>query len=66
MGFFDFIKRWFNSIENEPKTKPKPESKTETKEMNDNYDDKSFHPEILYLINKDDAEYVDFIEETNK
>ena len=66
MAFFDFIKRWFNSVGNEPKTEPKTESKTETKEMNDNYDDKSFHPEILYLINKDDAEYVDFIEETNK
>jgi len=62
MGFFDFIKLWLTSVGNKPKTEPK----TETKEMNDNCDDKSFHPEILYLINKDDAEYVDFIEETNK
>ena len=67
MGFLDFLKAWFGSKE-EPKNEvnQKHESSKENKEMKTKKstvnDDKSFHPEILFLINRPYAEYVDFEE----
>ena len=68
MGFLDFLKRWFGSNE-EPKkeTKKKAEPiKTKKEDMKVKKskinDDKSFHPEILFLINRPYAEYVEFEE----
>jgi len=68
MGFLDFFKAWFGTNE-EPKkeTKKKVEPIKENKEdmkakKSKVNDDKSFHPEILFLINRPYAEYVDFEE----
>jgi len=68
MGFLDFLKRWFGSNE-----EPKKETKKKTEPIKTNKedmkvkkskikDDKSFHPEILFLINRPYAEYVEFEE----
>ena len=68
MGFLDFLKAWFGTKE-EPKkeSKKKEESIKENKEdmkakKSKVNDDKSFHPEILFLINRPYAEYVEFEE----
>ena len=68
MGFLDFLKRWFGSNE-EPKKEIKKKAepiKTNKEDMKVKKskinDDKSFHPEILFLINRADTEYVDFEE----
>ena len=63
MGFFDFLAKWFGSKQETPQ--PKQEQKQNNmKKKAEKYsvDDKSFHPEILFLINRPYAEYVDFIE----
>ena len=68
MGFLDFFKAWFGTNE-EPKRKTKKkiepikENKEDMKAKKSKVnDDKSFHPEILFLINRPYAEYVDFEE----
>lgn len=66
MGFLDFLKRWFGFDEDNIQDKPKENIKKESNNMkaktNKLDDDKSFHPEILFLINRPYAEYVDFVE----
>jgi len=66
MGFLDFLKRWFGSNEDLPQNKQQDNIKKKTEnmkaKMNKQNNDKGFHPEILYLINKPYAEYVDFVE----
>ena len=68
MGFLDFLKVWFGT-----KEEPKRESKKKEEPIKENKedmkakkskanDDKSFHPEILFLINRPYAGYVDFEE----
>lgn len=49
MGFVKFLKDLFKQMNKNKKSKK-------------SNMDKSFHPELLYLINKNDAEYVNFIE----
>ena len=67
MGFLDFLKAWFG-IKEEPKKEvnQKNDSLKENKEMKTKIkkssNDKGFHPEILFLINRPYAEYVDFEE----
>jgi len=64
MGFLDFLKRWFGPNEDLQQNKPQDNIKKENMKAKSNKqnDDKGFHPEILYLINKDYAEYIDFVE----
>ena len=59
MGFLDFLKTWFGTKE-EPKKNSEPKIKDDMKRKSK--DDKSFHPEILFLINRPYAEYVEFEE----
>ena len=59
MGFLDFLKNWFGYKE-EPKKNSEPKIKDDMKRKTK--DDKSFHPEILFLINRPYAEYVEFEE----
>ena len=59
MGFLDFLKTWFG-IKEEPKKNSEPKIKDDMKRKIK--DDKSFHPEILFLINRPYAEYVEFEE----
>jgi hypothetical protein len=68
MGFLDFLKIWFGTNEKHKReSKKKEESIKENKEdmkakKSKVNDDKSFYPEILFLINRPYAEYVDFEE----
>ena len=67
MGFLDFLKFWLGTKE-EPKSEvnQKNDSSKGNKEMKTKIkkssNDKGFHPEILFLINRPYAEYVDFEE----
>ena len=66
MGFLDFLKFWLGSKEPKSEVHQKNDSSKENKEMKTKIkkssDDKGFHPEILFLINRPYAEYVDFEE----
>lgn len=69
MSIFDFFKKHQkkenenNEFVNENISKDIDETVKNKKEINkETKEDKSFHPEILFFINKDDAEYVDFEE----
>ena len=66
MGFLDFLKTWFSSKEKPIKENNEQKSSKENKDMKSKKSksnlDKGFHPEILFLINRPYAEYVDFEE----
>ena len=73
MNIFNFIKKiFFKKSQKTKNVKSHTDDKLQGKNFkNDNnmkkskktqMNDKSFHPEILFLINRPYAEYVDFIE----
>lgn len=68
MGFWDFLTKLLstnkkdivdndNQLNNHNNVNEKVNNKMKTTKK-----DNGFHPEILFLINKDDAEYVEFTE----
>ena len=63
MNIFKIIKRLFKSKEESIKSSNnKKKVDNDMKKSNKVKDDKSFHPEILFLINQADARYIDFEE----
>lgn len=66
MGFLDFLKTWFGTKNKPNKDNKKTEPIKENKDMkskNSKLNNKGgFHPELLFLVNRPYAEYVDFEE----
>lgn len=63
MGFLDFLKAWFGAKEETyKKTEPIKENKDMKSKSSKSNNKGGFHPELLFLINRPYAEYVDFEE----
>lgn len=67
MNIFNFIKKIFFKKSQETKNTKLQDNKFKNdnnmkKSNKTQINDKSFHPELLFLINRSYAEYVDFVE----